>query len=120
MPVFLLEHLDGCTPLQPCVSCRAAAFLKEKLSEADFKLLLEMAYGSKDRLSDDTKIDNIDGLSIRTRNCLMAENLNTVAEVVNKTETQLLMTPNFGRRSLNELKEVLARGGRTLAKAPSV
>ncbi|MEJ5227939.1 DNA-directed RNA polymerase subunit alpha [Thermodesulfovibrio sp.] len=50
-------------------------------------------------------------LSVRAYNCLKSAGINTVAELIQKTEPELLKTKNFGRRSLDEIKEVLARHG---------
>lgn len=50
-------------------------------------------------------------LSVRAYNCLKSAGINTIAELVQKTETELLKTKNFGKRSLEEIKEVLAKLG---------
>jgi len=50
-------------------------------------------------------------LSVRAYNCLKSAGINTVSELVQKTESELLKTKNFGRRSLDEIKEVLAKNG---------
>lgn len=50
-------------------------------------------------------------LSVRSYNCLKSAGVNTVLELVQKTESELLKTKNFGKRSLEEIKEVLARQG---------
>jgi len=47
------------------------------------------------------------GVSVRTRNCFKNCNLKTIGDIVQKTDYELLRQPNFGRRSLNELKEAL-------------
>jgi hypothetical protein len=49
--------------------------------------------------------------SIRTRNCLTNDGIVYVGDLVQKTEAEMLRTPNFGRKSLNEIKEVLAQVG---------
>ena len=46
-------------------------------------------------------------LSVRSMNCLKNDNIIYVEELVQKTESELLRTPNFGRKSLNELREAL-------------
>jgi hypothetical protein len=53
-------------------------------------------------------------LSIRSANCLKNENIIYLCDLVEKTEAELLCTPNFGRKSLNEIKEVLAQMGMRL------
>lgn len=53
-------------------------------------------------------------LTVRSANCLKAENIYYIGDLVQRTETELLKTPNLGRKSLNEIKEVLASRGLTL------
>jgi DNA-directed RNA polymerase subunit alpha len=53
-------------------------------------------------------------LTVRSANCLKAENIYYIGDLIQRTETELLKTPNLGRKSLNEIKEVLASRGLTL------
>jgi DNA-directed RNA polymerase subunit alpha len=53
-------------------------------------------------------------LSVRSYNCLKNANIQTIGELVQKTEAEMLRTKNFGRKSLNEIKEILANMGLTL------
>jgi DNA-directed RNA polymerase subunit alpha len=53
-------------------------------------------------------------LTVRSANCLKAENIYYIGDLVQRSETELLKTPNLGRKSLNEIKEVLASRGLTL------
>ena len=53
-------------------------------------------------------------LSVRSYNCLKNANIRTIRELVHKSETEMLKTKNFGRKSLNEIKEILAQMGLTL------
>jgi len=46
-------------------------------------------------------------LSVRSYNCLKNANIRTIRELVQKTEAEMLKTKNFGRKSLNEIKEIL-------------
>jgi len=46
-------------------------------------------------------------LSVRSYNCLKNANIRTIADLVQKTEPEMLKTRNFGRKSLNEIKEIL-------------
>jgi hypothetical protein len=50
-------------------------------------------------------------LSVRSANCLKNDNIIFIGDLVQKTEAEMLRTPNFGRKSLNEIKEVLAQVG---------
>ena len=47
-------------------------------------------------------------LSVRSMNCLKNDNIIYIGDLVQKTEPEMLRTPNFGRKSLNEIKEVLS------------
>ncbi|AZL15888.1 DNA-directed RNA polymerase subunit alpha [Rickettsiales endosymbiont of Stachyamoeba lipophora] len=56
------------------------------------------------------KVDDLE-LSVRSQNCLKNENIVYIGDLVRKTEGEMLKTPNFGRKSLNEIKEVLTAMG---------
>ena len=56
------------------------------------------------------KVDELE-LSVRSANCLKNDNIVYIGDLVQKTEGEMLRTPNFGRKSLNEIKEVLATMG---------
>jgi DNA-directed RNA polymerase subunit alpha len=53
-------------------------------------------------------------LSVRSYNCLKNANIQTIAELVQKSEQEMLRTKNFGRKSLNEIKEILSSMGLSL------
>lgn len=53
------------------------------------------------------KVDEIE-LSVRSQNCLKNDNIVYIGDLVIKTEAEMLRTPNFGRKSLNEIKEILS------------
>ncbi|WP_419814099.1 DNA-directed RNA polymerase subunit alpha [Glacieibacterium sp.] len=56
------------------------------------------------------KVDELE-LSVRSANCLKNDNIIYIGDLVQKTESEMLRTPNFGRKSLNEIKEVLTAMG---------
>jgi DNA-directed RNA polymerase subunit alpha len=56
------------------------------------------------------KVDELE-LSVRSANCLKNDNVVYIGDLVQKTESEMLKTPNFGRKSLNEIKEVLGTMG---------
>src|SRR4030081_1713712 len=56
------------------------------------------------------KVDELE-LSVRSANCLKNDNIVYIGDLVQKSEAEMLRTPNFGRKSLNEIKEVLAQMG---------
>ena len=56
------------------------------------------------------KVDELE-LSVRSANCLKNDNVVYIGDLIQKSEAEMLRTPNFGRKSLNEIKEVLAQMG---------
>lgn len=58
-------------------------------------------------------VDDLE-LTVRSANCLKAENIYYIGDLIQRTENELLKTPNLGRKSLNEIKDVLAQRGLTL------
>ena len=56
------------------------------------------------------KVDELE-LSVRSANCLKNDNIVYIGDLIQKTEAEMLRTPNFGRKSLNEIKEVLSGMG---------
>ncbi|MFH1017328.1 MAG: DNA-directed RNA polymerase subunit alpha, partial [Pseudomonadota bacterium] len=59
------------------------------------------------------KVDELE-LSVRSANCLQNASIKFIGELVQKTESDMLKTKNFGRKSLNEIKEILAEMGLSL------
>tara|TARA_Y100001936_G_scaffold235946_1_gene264664 strand:+ start:996 stop:1997 length:1002 start_codon:yes stop_codon:yes gene_type:complete len=58
-------------------------------------------------------VDDLE-LTVRSANCLKAENIHYIGDLIQRTENELLKTPNLGRKSLNEIKEVLSSRGLSL------
>ncbi len=58
-------------------------------------------------------VDDLE-LTVRSANCLKAESIQRIGDLVQRTEVELLKTPNLGRKSLNEIKDVLAQRGLNL------
>jgi DNA-directed RNA polymerase subunit alpha len=56
------------------------------------------------------KVDELE-LSVRSANCLKNDNIIYIGDLVQRSEQEMLRTPNFGRKSLNEIKEVLSTMG---------
>ena len=75
-----------------------------ELSEADREVWWEKLNKSVDEME----------LSVRSYNCLKNANIKTIGELVQKTEAEMLKTKNFGRKSLNEIKEILHTMGLSL------
>ena len=61
----------------------------------------------------DKSVDELE-LSVRSANCLQNANIRYIGELVQKTEAEMLKTKNFGRKSLNEIKEILHTMGLSL------
>jgi DNA-directed RNA polymerase subunit alpha len=72
-----------------------------------------------DRVSDqlNRSVEELE-LSVRSYNCLKNANIQTIGELVQKTEAEMLRTKNFGRKSLNEIKEILGGMGLALGMKP--
>lgn len=95
----------------------AAKIIKEHLSM--FINFEEEAEGLEERVSEETPVLNENlyrsvnelELSVRAANCLRNANIRYIGELVQKTEQEMLKTKNFGRKSLNEIKEILQEMG---------
>ena len=79
----------------------------------------EVADRGMDRVSDqlNRSVEELE-LSVRSYNCLKNANIQTIGELVQKTEAEMLRTKNFGRKSLNEIKEILSGMGLSLGMKP--
>jgi len=95
----------------------AAKILKEQLdifinfSEAEEEVAAHEVEEKED--VNDILLRHVDDLelSVRSANCLKNAGINLIGELVQKTEAEMLKTKNFGRKSLNEIKEILAESG---------
>jgi DNA-directed RNA polymerase subunit alpha len=95
----------------------AARVLVEQLSVfADLQGTPMLAEEAKSPQVDPILLQPVDDLelTVRSANCLKAENIYYIGDLIQRTENELLKTPNLGRKSLNEIKEVLASKGLTL------
>jgi DNA-directed RNA polymerase subunit alpha len=79
----------------------------------------EQAEGATDRSSDqlNRSVEELE-LSVRSYNCLKNAGIQTIGELVQKTEAEMLRTKNFGRKSLSEIKEILGSMGLGLGMKP--
>jgi DNA-directed RNA polymerase subunit alpha len=96
---------------------QAAKLLKDHQSIfINFEELPEISEEPAERAMDqmteilNRSVDELE-LSVRSYNCLKNANIQTIADLVQKTEAEMLRTKNFGRKSLNEIKEILAGMG---------
>jgi DNA-directed RNA polymerase subunit alpha len=113
----------------------AAKIIKEQLSifinfdETSEPAPVEVTIKSEEKLNENLfrSVDELE-LSVRSANCLQNANIKTIGDLVQKTEAEMLKTKNFGRKSLKEIKEILAEMGLALGmklenwppKAPAV
>jgi DNA-directed RNA polymerase subunit alpha len=87
-----------------------------QLEGAELAAAFEAPVASRSSQFDPVLLRPVDELelTVRSANCLKAENIYYIGDLIQRTETELLKTPNLGRKSLNEIKEVLASRGLTL------
>ena len=111
----LAIETDGAVRAEDAVAL-AARILQDQLS-----IFINFEEPSKAHIEDRTpelefnaallkKVDELE-LSVRSANCLKNDNIVYIGDLIQKTEAEMLRTPNFGRKSLNEIKEVLAGMG---------
>jgi DNA-directed RNA polymerase subunit alpha len=102
----------------------AAKLLKDHMSIfINFEEVVEATEETADRGMDkagdqlNRSVEELE-LSVRSYNCLKNANIQTIGELVQKTESEMLRTKNFGRKSLNEIKEILGTMGLALGMKP--
>jgi DNA-directed RNA polymerase subunit alpha len=98
---ILIEHMDLFIFEEDESEMVAAEEAAAVHSESSYSSLNDNLFKNVDELE----------LSVRSYNCLKNANIKTIAELVQKTEPEMLKTKNFGRKSLNEIKEILGRMG---------
>src|SRR6266852_4428849 len=99
----------------------AAKIVKEQLSifisfdETQEPAPLETPVKAEEKLNENLfrSVDELE-LSVRSANCLQNANIKTIGDLVQKSEAEMLKTKNFGRKSLKEIKEILAEMGLSL------
>ena len=95
----------------------ASTILSDQLSSfVDFKVIEEQVVEKVEPTIDPALLQAIDelDLTVRSANCLKAENIYYVGDLIQRSEMELLKTPNLGRKSLTEIKDVLATKGLSL------
>lgn len=98
----------------------AATIIHDQLSVfVDFEKVSEqprVEYSSPDESIDPVLLRPVDDLelTVRSANCLKAENIFYIGDLIQRTEVELLKTPNLGRKSLTEIKDILALKGLSL------
>lgn len=112
--LYLDVETDGTVTPDMAVAL-AARILQDQLNTfISFEEVVEDEEDEEESLSFDRnllkKVDELE-LSVRSQNCLKNDNIVYIGDLVRKSEGEMLKTPNFGRKSLNEIKEVLANLG---------
>jgi DNA-directed RNA polymerase subunit alpha len=96
---ILRDHLDICLPSED-----RGELVQEEGSDESKMLINQHLFRSVNELE----------LSVRAANCLKNANIKSIGDLVQKSENEMLKTKNFGKKSLNEIKEVLAEMGLAL------
>jgi DNA-directed RNA polymerase subunit alpha len=104
--------------LDPEEAIRISASILQKQLSAFVDLRFDQQQKSRKNLNDIDpmllrSVDDLE-LTVRSANCLKAENIHLIGDLVQKAEQELLKTPNLGKKSLTEIKDVLASRGLTL------
>ena len=110
-PTFtIMQHYEGRLPITHVDLYRLSMREVEDLG-------LEEVIEEKEEVKIDPvmlrPVDELE-LTVRSANCLKAENIHYIGDLVTRLESDLLRTPNLGKKSLNEIKEVLASRGLSL------
>jgi len=118
----LIINLSTNGTISPEEAVRYASTILQYQLKAFVLLDLEPAAHSKEEANNNIdpvlykKIDELDHLSVRSVNCLKAENIYYIGDLVQRTEKALLSTPNFGVKSLIEIKDFLSSYNLTLGQ----
>lgn len=104
--------------LDPEEAIRISASILQKQLSAFVDLRFDQQQKSRKNMNDYDpmllrSVDDLE-LTVRSENCLKAENIHLIGDLVQKTEQELLKTPNLGKKSLTEIKDVLAARGLSL------
>jgi DNA-directed RNA polymerase subunit alpha len=114
----LVIDLDTNGTLEPEDAIRSAATILHEQLET----FVDLTRHSKPEITEEEPevdpillrpVDELE-LTVRSANCLKAENLNFIGDLIQRTEVELLKTPNLGKKSLTEIKDVLASRGLSL------
>ena len=90
-------------------SCTTTRDISRQQTQQEIKTSSSVQQDAKTQAQTSTH-DELE-LSVRSANCLKNDNIVYIGDLIQKTEAEMLRTPNFGRKSLNEIKEVLAQMG---------
>ncbi|MDR1647940.1 MAG: DNA-directed RNA polymerase subunit alpha [Zoogloeaceae bacterium] len=114
----LIVEIETNGVIQPeeAIRCAARILVSQLEVFADLEGTAPIREASRPQQVDPMLLRPVDDLelTVRSANCLKAEHIYYIGDLIQRTEGELLKTPNLGRKSLNEIKEVLATHGLTL------
>jgi len=114
----LIVEIETNGVIQPEEAIRSAARILVSQLEvfAELEGTLPVIEAAKPVQVDPLLLCSVDDLelTVRSANCLKAESIHYIGDLIQRTENELLKTPNLGKKSLTEIKEVLAKRGLTL------
>jgi DNA-directed RNA polymerase subunit alpha len=107
---------DGTLEAEEAIKYAATILSDQLTSFVDFTVIEEAVVEEKAPAVDPALLQAIDDLdlTVRSANCLKAENIYYVGDLIQRSEMELLKTPNLGKKSLTEIKDVLASKGLSL------
>lgn len=107
---------DGTVDCEEAVNLAANILAEQLAIFVDFESKLESVHEEVEEEVDPILLRPIDDLelTVRSANCLKAESIYYIGDLIQRTEVELLKTPNLGKKSLTEIKDVLASHGLTL------
>jgi DNA-directed RNA polymerase subunit alpha len=104
---------DGSISAETAVQMAARILIEQMAVFVDFEMSAPVEEESEEEKLNPILLKPIDELelTVRSANCLKAENIQYIGDLIQRTEVDLLKTPNLGKKSLNEIKAVLAEMG---------
>lgn len=107
---------DGSISAEDAVRTAARILVEQMAIFIDFKIETTVEEKEEEEKLNPILLKPIDELelTVRSANCLKAENIQYIGDLIQRTEVELLKTPNLGKKSLNEIKAVLSEMGLTL------
>lgn len=107
---------DGSISAENAVRTAARILVEQMAIFIDFKIEAAVEEEQEEEKLNPVLLKPIDELelTVRSANCLKAENIQYIGDLIQRTEVELLKTPNLGKKSLNEIKSVLSEMGLTL------
>jgi len=111
--LILSIDTDGSITAEEAVQMAARILIEQMAVFVDFEMSAPLEEESEEEKLNPILLKPIDELelTVRSANCLKAENIQYIGDLIQRTEVDLLKTPNLGKKSLNEIKAVLAEMG---------